>query len=117
MRGWVSLVAGCGETPSLSQGATLTERWIYELQPTTNHRMRVGVSHLEEQYRLGGCQFLSLDCSTCACVDIFPTRGTLWSPGANGSISLSLTLMSTSGRGFKTVRGDVDSGDRHLSPR
>ena len=75
IRGWYIIISGCGETSTLSRGATLAACWLHESQPTVNQPAGLGFPHLAERYRPGKCRFSSPGCWACRYTAGFVIRG------------------------------------------
>ena len=119
-RGWGLILPWCGGTSALARGATLTPRWLHELQFISNHPVGLRLSHPAGRYRLGGAASASPCCWSCRHMEGFLNRGwELILPGgggisalARGQLSLRTGSMSPRqsaitqwGWGFHTLRG------------
>ena len=133
LRGYDTILPGCGVTSTLARGATLAARWLREPQPTSNRPVGLGFPHLAGWYidpgnlrfrpRVVGVvqiwkDFCSGDGKSSSPGAAGPRRcpeGQL-SPRA-GSMSPSESAITQWGWGFYTAWGGIDPGDLCLSPR
>ena len=115
--GWDHTLRGCAGTWTLARGANLAAPLLYQPQPTNNQWMKAGFHTVRGGIGPGDHRLRPRVVVVVYVRKILrPGDGGLSSSGAPGR-QASLSAIRRWGRGFYTMGGGVDPGDRCSCPR